>query len=170
MSWQWDRLFSFQEKQLFKPWEEIFTGNPIYFKTPGNSDIWDGSSVQRYLTQHGYHKQSHHSITDLTELIALHLMFPKLIYLAPGQVSPHCTIFFCVNISIKSQLHWGHLLKMMSKMPFRVNVSVPSISHSSRQYSLSPCTEMEGEISSYHLCKPSKLLTAQNFPQGLSKA
>lgn len=125
--------------------------------------------MQKYLTQHGYHKQSHHSIRDLSELIALHLMFPKLIYLAPGQVSLHCTIFFCVIIPTEPQLHRGLMLKTMSKMPFRVNVSVHSISHRRRQYSLSPCIEVEGTISSYHLCKPSKLSTAQDFQLGLVK-
>lgn len=170
MTWQWGRLFSFQEKRPIKPQAQRLTGNPRYFKIPANSDIWDGSSLQRYLMQHGYQKQSHHSIRDLTELIGLHLMFPKLIYLAPGQVSLHCTIFFGVNIPTEPHLQWGPMLKMMSKMPLILNVSVSHISHRRRQYSTSPCTEVDGTISSYHLCKASKLLTAQDFQLGLWKA
>lgn len=53
--------------------------------------------MQRYLTQHGYQEKSHHSARDPAELIAMHLMFPRLIYLVPGQVFLHGAIFSIVN-------------------------------------------------------------------------
>lgn len=54
--------------------------------------------MQGYLTQHGCQEKSHHSVRDLTELITMHLMFPRLIYLVPGQVFLHSAIFSNVNI------------------------------------------------------------------------